>query len=105
MLRAEFYQSNTPPSLKLDGRLVGAWAVQVKSLIARHFTPNGLLVDMSELTYVDSVGEQLLVWLRGLHATFIAETCYARDLCDRLDLRVKGDADRSVPSVTEVSPS
>ena len=107
MLRAAFSHKNDSLALKLEGRLVGAWAVQVKSLLSRHFVSNGLRVDMSEVTYVDIVGEQLLLWLRDLHAKFVAETCYARDVCERLqlDLRGKEDADGRGPSMTEVLPS
>ena len=89
MLRAEFNQRKTPLELKLEGRLVGPWAVQVKSLVSRHFIPAGLLVDISEVTYVDSVGEQLLTWLRNMRASFVAETCYARDVCERLQLTLR----------------
>jgi len=105
MLRAEFNHKNKSLTLRLEGRLVGAWAVQVKSLVSRHFVSNGLLVDMSEVTYVDSVGERLLLWLRDLHARFVGETCYARDICERLHLTLQGDADGPVPSAAEVSPS
>jgi hypothetical protein len=105
MLRAEFSQRNKGLVLKLEGRLVSAWAVQVKSLVSRRFVPNGLLVDISEVTYVDSVGEQLLLWLRDLHAKFLAETYYARDICERLHLTLKGDANRPILSATEVLPS
>jgi len=105
MLRAEFTHKNNDRELKLEGRLVEAWAVQVKSFVSRHFVPKGLLVDMSEVTYVDSVGEQLLLWLRDLQAEFVAESCYARDVCERLQLTLKGDAGRPVPSATEVHPS
>jgi len=105
MLRAEFDRRSNGLALKLEGRLVGAWAVQVKSLVSRHFVPYGLLVDMSEVTYVDSVGEQLLLWLRDLQAEFVAESCYARDMCERLHLTVKGDPDGLVPSAVEVHPS
>jgi len=107
MLRAAFSHKNDGQALKLEGRLVGAWAVQVKSLLSRHFVSNGLLVDVSEVTYVDSVGEQLLLWLRDLQAKFAAETCYARGVCERLqlDFKGKGDAGGLVPSTTEVLPS
>jgi len=47
----------------------------------------------------------LLLRLCDLHARFVAETCYARDICERLHLNHKGDANGSVPSVTEVHPS
>jgi hypothetical protein len=91
MLRAAFSHKNDGLVLKLEGRLVGAWAVQVKSLLSRHFVSNGLLVDVTEVTYVDSVGEQLFLWLRDLQAKFVAETCYARDVCERLQLDLKRD--------------
>jgi hypothetical protein len=104
MPRAEFTHENDGLALKLEGRLVGAWAVQVKSLLSRHFVSNGLLVDVSEVTYVDSVGEQLLLWLCDLQARFAAEACYARGVCERLQLNLKGkgDAEGLVPSTTEV---
>lgn len=105
MLRAEFSHDNGGLALKLEGRLVAAWAVQVKSFVSRHFVPNGLLVDVSQVTYVDSVGEQLLLWLRALQAQFVADTCYARHVCERLQLTLKGDAGRSVSSTTEVGPA
>jgi ABC-type transporter Mla MlaB component len=90
MIRAEFIQRNEGRALKLEGRLVGAWAVQVKSLLSRHFVSHGFLVDVSQVTYVDSVGEQLLTWLCDLHAKFVAETGYARDICEKLQLDLQG---------------
>jgi ABC-type transporter Mla MlaB component len=105
MLRAEFHQIANGLTLRLEGRLVGAWAVQVKFLVSRRFVPTGMLVDLSEVTDVDSAGEQLLHWLGSVHALFVAETCYARDVCERLHLTLRGDADRSIQSATEVSPS
>ena len=98
MLRAQLDQSSEGLAVKLEGWLVSAWAVQVKAHVSRHFVANGLLVDLSDVTYVDSTGEQLLLWLRDLHARFMAGTCYARDICERLHLNHKGDADGSVPS-------
>jgi ABC-type transporter Mla MlaB component len=104
MLRAQLDRSNEGLALKLEGQLVSAWAVQVKAHVSRHFVANGLLVDMSDVTYVDSTGELLLLWLRDLHARFVAGTCYARAICERLHLNDIGDADGSVPPVTEVHP-
>jgi len=72
--------------------------------VSRHFVPNGLLVDLSEVTYIDSVGEQLLLWLRNSQAKFVAETYHARDICERLQLTFQGDADSSVPTLTEMHP-
>ena len=105
MLRAEFNGKNGGSALKLEGRLVAAWAVQVKCQVSRHFVPNGLVVDLSDVTYVDSVGEQLLLWLRGLQSKFVAETCNAREMCERLQLNVEGDVGGHVSSAAEVQAS
>ena len=60
MLRA-FSHKNDGLALELEGQLVGGWAVQVNSLLSGHFVSNnGLLDGVSEVSYVDSVGEQLL---------------------------------------------
>lgn len=101
MLRAEFDHKSDHLELKLEGRLVGAWAVQVKSLVSRHLIPAGLLVDISEVTYVDSVGEQLLIWLRNLHTKFVAETCYALEVCERLHLTPQRRPDHSTQAASE----
>ena len=101
MLRAEFDQKDRHSALKLEGRLVDAWAVQVKSLLSRHFVSSGLLVDISEVSYVDSIGEQLLLWLRELQAKFVAESSYTRDICERLHLTLHQCPRRPTRTVSE----
>jgi hypothetical protein len=81
MLRAEFDQKNDGLELGLEGRLVSARGVLVQSLISRHLVAKG--VDMSEMTYVASVGEQPLLWLRDLRAKFI------RDIFEHFHLMLK----------------
>jgi len=102
MLRAEFHQLTNGLILKLEGRLVGEWAVQVESLVANCSSATSLAVDLSEVTYVDSVGEQLLILLCTLHAKFIAETCYARDVCEQLHLTPAGGCEHSSQPVTRM---
>jgi hypothetical protein len=102
MLRATSSYKNDGLAPELEGRLIGASRVQVKSLVSRHFVPNGLLVDLSKVTHVDSAGEQLRLWLRDSHAKFVTETCHACDICERLQLAVQRDTERFVPPLTEV---
>lgn len=102
MLRAELDHKSDHLELKLEGRLVGAWAVQVKSLVAERFIPSSLLVDLSEVSYVDSVGEQLLIWLCVLPAQFVAENnCYAREVCKQLHLTLQRSPNRSTQAASE----
>jgi hypothetical protein len=101
MLRADLDRRKNRLELRLAGRLVGPWAVQVKALVSRHFIQTGLVVNLSDVTYVDSFGEQLLIWLRDLRARFVAETCYARDVCERLELMLQQCPDRAPQAASE----
>jgi len=69
----------------MEGRLVGDWAEQARPLLTEGVVPKGLIVDLTEVTYVDSVGEQLLNWLSSVSAEFVAENIYA-GVCERLHL-------------------
>ena len=72
----------------MEGRLVGDWAHEVKSLLLTGPVPKGLIVDLTEVSYVDAVGEQVLTWLSSLGARFVAKAVYAAATCNRLSLTV-----------------
>jgi hypothetical protein len=86
MFRAEIQWLASGPTLKLEGKLVADWAEQARCLVTRDVLPKGLIVDLTELSYIDSVGEQLLKWLASVGALFIAGSVYAIAVCDRLRL-------------------
>jgi hypothetical protein len=86
MLRAEIRWLKNGPILKMVGSLVGHWAAQARSLVTENIIPKGLIVDLTEVSFVDCVGEQLLKWLASVGAEFVARSIYALDLCERLDL-------------------
>jgi len=86
MFRAESQWLASGPTLKLEGKLVADWAEQARRLVTKDVLPEGLIVDLTEVSYVDSVGEQFLKWLAGVGAVFIAGSVYAFVLCDRLRL-------------------
>lgn len=88
MFRAELDRLADGSLLKVEGRLVGDWANEVKSLLARGPVPPGLIVDLTEVSYVDAVGEQVLIWLSSLGARFVAKAVYAAATCKRLNLTV-----------------
>jgi len=70
----------------LEGKLVADWAEQARYLVTKDVLPQGLMVDLTEVSYVDSVGEQLLKWLASVGAVFIGGSVYAFAVCDRLRL-------------------
>jgi hypothetical protein len=86
MFRAEILWLASGPTLKLEGKLVADWAQQAECLVTKDVLPKGLLVDITEVSYVDSAGEQLLNWLASVGAVFIAGSVYAFAVCDRLRL-------------------
>ena len=88
MLRVEVDDSANTLSLKLQGRLVGEEAQNTRTLMARYRYGMKLLVDLTDVTFVDSVGEGVLSFLGQFGAEFAAQTSYTLDLCERLNLRL-----------------
>ena len=86
MFRAEIQWLASGPTLKLEGKLVADWAEQARSVVTKDVLPKGLIVDLTEVSYVDSAGEQLLKWLASVGAVFVAGNVYAFAVCDRLHL-------------------
>ena len=86
MFRAEIQWLASGPPLKLEGKLVADWAEQARCLVTKDVLPKGLIVDLTEVSYVDSAGEQLLKWLASVGAVFVAGSVYAFAVCDRLGL-------------------
>lgn len=86
MFRAEILWLANGPTLKMEGRLVGEWAEQARYLVTADVVPKGLIVDLTEVSYVDSAGERLLSWLGSVGAVFVASGVYAPAVCERLGL-------------------
>lgn len=82
MLRVELSDS----LLKLEGRLTGEDAEHIRALMTSSYIATTVVVDLTEITFVDSVGETVLSLLGRLGAEFVAETAYAFDVCERLQL-------------------
>jgi hypothetical protein len=85
MLRVETKLSVDTLTFKLEGRLTGEGAEHVRTLVTRSGEMR-LVIDLTEVMYIDAVGEQVLSLLHRLGARFIAETAYSLDICDRLHL-------------------
>ena len=86
MFRAEIQWLASGPTLKLEGKLVSDWAEQARCLVTKEVLPKGLIVDLTEVSYIDSAGEQLLTWLASVGAMFAAGSVYAIAVCERLAL-------------------
>jgi hypothetical protein len=91
MLRVEIQDPANCLSLKLQGRFTGDEAETTRTLMTRYRAGMTLVVDLTELTFIDSVGEQVLSFFDQFGAKFVAETSYSLDICERLHLRLLQD--------------
>ena len=86
MLRAEMQNSDKALTVRLAGRFAGDDAEHVRVLVTRHNIEAPLVVDLTEVTFIDPVGEATLSFFGRLGAKFIAEDVYLLDVCKRLNL-------------------
>jgi hypothetical protein len=89
MLRVEFNDDgNGGLIVRLFGRMVGPYAEDARNALACRRLPPSIVIDLSEMTFADLLGEQMLLWLSRLGAGFVADNAYARSVCERLQLRI-----------------
>ena len=88
MLRVEICDSAETLILKLEGRFTGSDAEQTRTLITRVAAREKLLVDLTEVVFVDATGEEVLSFLGRFGAEFVAPNSYVLDVCERLNLPV-----------------
>ena len=93
MLRVEIQGSPNTLILKLEGRFTGDDAEHTRSLVAQCLAGAKLVVDLTEVTFIDSVGEEVLSFFCRFGAEFVAQTSYTLDICERLHLRVARDGE------------
>ena len=86
MLRVGTQQLDGSLICRLEGRFTGEGAEQVRTLVTRCDSKLELVVDLTEMMFIDAIGEEVLSFAKKLGAQFIAETAYSRDVCERLSL-------------------
>ena len=86
MLRVEFEDVGDTVTMRLQGRFVGPFAKDTGDLVTHHKIPPRLVVNLSEVTFVDATGEEILSWLARIGGRFIADNCYPLHVCERLHL-------------------
>jgi len=91
MLRVEIPGSPDILILKLEGRLTGDDAEHTRTLVMHSLRGIRLVVDLTEVTFIDSVGEEVLSFFGRFGAEFVAQTSYTLDTCERLHLRLSRD--------------
>ena len=90
MLRVETQQLDGALICRLEGRFTGKGAEEVRALVTRCDSKLELVLDLTDLMFIDAIGEQVLSFVKKLGAQFVAETSYSRDVCERLQLPIIG---------------
>jgi hypothetical protein len=86
MLRVELQDVGNTVIMRLEGRFVGPFAKDTRDLVMRCKIPLRLIVNLSEVTFVDAIGEEALSWFARIGGEFVAENCYPLHVCERLHL-------------------
>ena len=85
MLRITILDHGGWATVKLEGRLVGPWAEELRSTVLAAMPRfDRLQVDLSDVTFADVAGEEVLVWLHRLGADFQGVGVFSEGLCQRL---------------------
>ncbi len=86
MLRVETQESVDALIFRLEGRFTGEGAEEVRTLVTRCNSTLELVVDLTDVMFIDVIGEEVLLLVKRFGAQFVAETSYSRDICERLQL-------------------
>ena len=95
MLRVQIQDCANGFTLKLEGRFTGDDAENTRILITRYRDGIRLVLDLTDVTFIDSVGEEVLSFFGRFGAEFVAPTSYTLDVCERLHLRLASAGDTS----------
>src|SRR5476651_17028 len=101
MLRVEIRDSADILILRLEGRFTGDDAAHTRTLTARFATRAKLLVDLTEVVFIDAAGEEVLSFLGQYGAEFVAPNSYVLDVCERLNLRVAPNGSSQLTTLGE----
>ena len=95
MMRIDLHESTNTMTMRIQGRFVGKFAEDAKGLIAHCKKLPKLVVDLSEVTFVDSTGEEVLSRFGQIGGEFVAENSYSIHVCERLHLPTAETPSRS----------
>ena len=100
MLRVEYHDLGNTVTMRLEGRFVGEFAQDAWDLVTRCKIPVRLVVNVSEVMFVDAMGEEVLLWLARIGGEFVAENCYPLHVCERLHLPMAPKCAGALPRAT-----
>ena len=100
MLRIDIDNSANTLSIRFEGRFTGDEAENTRMLMTRCREGMRLIVDLTEVTFIDAVGEEVLSFFGRFGAEFVAKTSYTLDTCERLHLHLRREWDANTSSTS-----
>lgn len=88
MFRITFVDGPPGVTVRIEGRFVGHFAQEATQVIVSRDLPADFVVDLTDITFADSAGEEALSSLIRIGAKFVAENSYSLHLCERLHLPI-----------------
>src|SRR5580658_10640063 len=92
VLRITIVDTPSEQNWILQGRLIGPWAAELRSTWKRAYaqrTGRSCIVDLSQVTFIDTSGERVLTKMMRAGAHFIVSGLYATQVIENLQVRCK----------------
>jgi hypothetical protein len=88
MLRITINDDRNETTMKLEGRVAGLWTAELSKVwmeTASQLSSKKLVLDIRDVTFADANGiQQLSTIYMQTHARVLADTLWARSLCDQI---------------------
>ena len=87
MLKITVEKTEASTNFKIEGRLAGAWVAELERSWGASASDRGqnVVVDISEVTFVDSEGQKLLAKMHREGAELRARGCMNRSIVDQIE--------------------
>jgi hypothetical protein len=86
MLRITLRTAANSTVFTLQGALTGLWAKELLRVARANERGCGITFDIQRLSHIDAAGKEALRTLNKRGGSFITDSVFGRDLCDRLKL-------------------
>jgi ABC-type transporter Mla MlaB component len=97
LLRITIQKGSGPATLKLEGKLAGPWVEELKDVWGSVSPNEPVLVDLFDVSFVDTSGKDLLAQMWQGGADFVADSPFMKQVIEEVTSRPEdGDKDRLI---------
>ncbi len=96
----KFTRGSDITAMRMPCHFVSDVAERARQLVAHSKYPFRCIVDLTAVSYIDGVGEKVLIWFKEVGVKFKANSAISRWICNRLQLPMVGKQARKSPNVS-----